>query len=101
LAASASIVWLLVVLAFVLANLPFVSASFLGIWQPRQPKTLWAHLAELLLLYGVTGAVAWLIEHQMGQASPQKWEFFAITGAMFLTLAFPGFVYRYLWRRHG
>ncbi|MEY4294772.1 MAG: hypothetical protein RLY82_460, partial [Pseudomonadota bacterium] len=24
------------------------------------------------------------------------WEFYAITGALFITLAFPGFVYRYL-----
>jgi hypothetical protein len=28
--------------------------------------------------------------------SPQGWEFYAVTGALFITLAFPGFVWRYL-----
>jgi hypothetical protein len=39
------------------------------------------------------------LEQHQGQIYPQGWEFYAITGAMFLTLAFPGFVYRYLGRR--
>ena len=41
-----------------------------------------------------------LLERRAGQIAPQGWEFYAITGTMFLTLAFPGFVYRYLLRRH-
>ena len=32
--------------------------------------------------------------------APQGWEFYAITATLFLTLAFPGFVYRYLYKRH-
>ena len=41
-----------------------------------------------------------LLERRAGQIAPQGWEFYAVTGTLFLTLAFPGFVYRYLLRRH-
>ena len=34
-----------------------------------------------------------------GQIAAQGWEFYAITAALFLTFAFPGFVWRYLLRR--
>jgi hypothetical protein len=37
-----------------------------------------------------------LLEQSLGQIAPQGWEFYAITGTLFVTLAFPGFVYRYL-----
>jgi hypothetical protein len=36
------------------------------------------------------------LENHAGQIAPQGWEFYAVTGTMFTTLAFPGFVYRYL-----
>ena len=39
------------------------------------------------------------LEHSLGQVAPQSWEFYAVTGCLFLTLAFPGFVYRYLYKR--
>ena len=45
--------------------------------------------------------LALLLERRAGQIAPQGWEFYAVTGTLFLTLAFPGFVYRYLLRRHG
>jgi len=47
------------------------------------------------------GGVALLLEQRAGRIAPQGWEFYAITGALFITLAFPGFVYRYLYKRHG
>ena len=46
----------------------------------------------------VTG-LALALEKRAGQIAPQGWEFYAVTGALFVTLAFPGFVYRYLMRR--
>jgi hypothetical protein len=39
------------------------------------------------------------LENHAGQIAPQGWEFYAITGTMFVTLSFPGFVYRYLMHR--
>jgi len=35
------------------------------------------------------------------QIAPQGWEFYAVTGALFLTFAFPGFVYRYLYKNRN
>lgn len=89
-------IWLVVVLALLAANLPFVNERWLAVWPRRAPKTLWHRLLELVLLYLAVGAVGFALEHRAGQIAPQGWEFYAITGALFLTLAFPGFVWRYL-----
>jgi hypothetical protein len=40
-----------------------------------------------------------MLESRIGDAFPQTWEFYAITGCMFVVLAFPGFVLRYLRKR--
>jgi hypothetical protein len=56
-------------------------------------------LLELLVLYGVVGLLGAALEQHAGQVAPQGWEFFAITFALFLTFAFPGFIYRYLLKR--
>ena len=39
---------------------------------------------------------------RVGQIASQGWEFYAVTGALFIVLAFPGFTWRYLLkhRRH-
>jgi hypothetical protein len=92
-------VWLVLLVAFVAANLPFASQRVLGLVAlPRGKKTLALRLAELVLCYFLVGALALLLEKRAGQIAPQGWEFYAVTGALFLTLAFPGFVYRYLLR---
>ena len=39
------------------------------------------------------------LEQRAGQIAPQGWEFYAITGTLFVTFAFPGFVYRYLFKK--
>ncbi len=92
---------LLAVLAFIAANIPFFNHHVLGIF-PRpegRKKHLYCRLLELLFLYGVTGAVGLWMEQKLGQRHPQGWEFYAASAALFLALAFPGFIYRYLWRR--
>lgn len=91
--------WFVILLALLAANLPFVSQRILGLLAVSRPKSLVLRLAELLLLYFVVGGVGLLIEQRAGQIAPQRWEFYAVTGAMFITLAFPGFVWRYLMRR--
>jgi hypothetical protein len=92
---SASI-WLVIVLAFLAANVPFMSQRLLCVVPLARGKNLGVRLAELVVFYFVVGGVGMLLEKNAGQIAPQGWEFFAITGAMFLTLAFPGFVWRYL-----
>ncbi|MFT4241472.1 MAG: DUF2818 family protein [Acidovorax sp.] len=93
-------VWLVIVAALVAANLPFVNHRWLVLGPAAAPrKPLAARLAELVLWYFLVGGLALLLERRAGQIAPQGWEFYAVTGALFLTLAFPGFVYRYLLRR--
>ena len=95
-------VWLVIVLALVAANLPFISQRWAVVGPAPAPgKSLPVRLLELVVLYFLVGGIALLLEHRAGQIAPQKWEFYAITGTMFITLAFPGFVYRYLLRRRG
>lgn len=89
----------LIVLALVAANLPFLSQRLLLVGPLRQPKSLAWRLLELVLLYLLVGGVGLALEKNAGQIAAQGWEFYAVTGAMFLTLAFPGFVYRHLVHR--
>jgi hypothetical protein len=92
-------IWLVIVLAFLAANLPFATDRLLGVLALRTPKPLPLRLAEMVLLYGVAGALGLLLERRAGQIAPQGWEFYAVTGAMFITFAFPGFIWRYLWKK--
>jgi Protein of unknown function (DUF2818) len=92
---SAGLVILLAVLA---ANLPFVSQRLLGVLSLKQPKILATRLAELAVLYFLVGGVGLLLENKAGQIAPQGWEFYAITATLFVTLSFPGFVFRYLFK---
>ena len=93
----------MIIVAFMAANLPFVNQRWLvvGPVAAKSRKPLAGRLAELVLLYFLVGGLALLLERRAGQIAPQGWEFYAITGTLFLTLAFPGFVYRYLLRRRG
>jgi hypothetical protein len=89
-------IWLVLVLAFCGANMPFLTDRVLGVLPLRAGKNLAVRLAELVLLYFIVGGIGVLLEQRAGQIAPQGWEFYAITGALFLTFAFPGFVWRYL-----
>jgi hypothetical protein len=90
---------ILVALALLAANLPFANQRWLALGPKRSTKSLAWRLVELVLLYFLVGSVGLAFENHGGQIAPQGWEFYAITGTMFVTLAFPGFVYRYLMHR--
>jgi hypothetical protein len=92
---------LVVVLALVFANLPFFTERLLGLYRLAADKSLGLRLLELLFFYMLAGAAGLGLEHRAGQISPQGWEFYAITFTLFVTFAFPGFVYRYLLKRVG
>ena len=94
-------VWLVLLLAFCAANLPFLTQRLLAVWPLKHPKGLGLRLAELVVFYFLVGMVGLALEYRAGQIAPQGWEFYAITATLFLTLAFPGFVYRYLVHRKG
>jgi hypothetical protein len=93
-------VWFVVLTAVVGANLPFVNSRLLAVLPLKFDKNLAVRLLELVLFYFIVGGMALLLEQRAGRIAPQTWEFYAITATLFLTLAFPGFVYRYLYKRH-
>ena len=94
-------VWLVLLGAFLAANMPFINDRWLAVIPRSAPKSLWIRLLELVFWYAVVGALGLGLEHNAGQIAPQGWEFYATTASLFLTLAFPGFVYRYLMRRRA
>lgn len=94
-------VWLVLFAAIVGANLPFFNNRWLAVIPHSGRKTLWMHVAELVVCYLLVGGIGLALEQSGGQIYPQGWEFYATTAALFLTLAFPGFVYRYLFHRRG
>ena len=81
------------------ANLPFLNDRWIGVIRRSAPKTLWMRVGEMLVCYALAIALGLALEQSAGQIAPQGWEFYAVTGSLFLTLAFPGFVYRYLYKR--
>lgn len=88
--------------AAVAANLPFVNERLLIVGPKRVPaKALGWRLLELLLLAAATLGLGTLLEARIGQRQVQGWEFYAAGLALFVTLAFPGFVWRYLRKRRG
>jgi hypothetical protein len=93
--------WVVLVLALFGANFSFISQRPLGVITLAEPKPLALRVVELVLMYFLVGSIGLWLEQRAGQIAPQRWEFYAITGALFFTLAFPGFVYRYLMRREG
>ncbi|HYF18890.1 MAG TPA: DUF2818 family protein [Ramlibacter sp.] len=95
-------IWLVIVAALVAANLPFLTDRLLMAVVPlKAPKSLGTRLAELVGWYFLVGGLGLLLEQRAGQIARQGWEFYAITAALFLTLAFPGFVWRYLSRHRN
>jgi hypothetical protein len=83
--------------ALVAANLPFISQRIFFIRRPTHKRMGWRVL-ELAVLYLILGLFARWLESRVGEVYPQGWEFYAVTLSLFLVLAYPGFVYRYLWR---
>jgi len=90
--------WIVIVAALAAANLPFVNQRLFAVVALKQPKTLGMRLGELVVLYFAVGLLGIALEKRLGQVAPQNWEFYAVTAALFLTFAFPGFVWRYLVR---
>ncbi|MBB3177787.1 DUF2818 family protein [Variovorax sp. Sphag1AA] len=90
-------VWVVLLVALLAANLPFFTERVLGLISlSGARKSLAIRLGELVLLYFVVGGIGLLFERRVGQIAPQGWEFYAVTAALFIVLAFPGFTWRYL-----
>jgi hypothetical protein len=93
------LIWILVLAALVAANLPFVNDRWLTVGPRHANKHLGWRLGEWLLwLVGIV-LLGQGFERWVGQVAPQGWAFYAVMACLFATLAFPGFVYRYLFKR--
>ncbi|RZL03018.1 MAG: DUF2818 family protein [Rubrivivax sp.] len=88
----------MLLVAMVAANAPFLNNRLFLLGPRRVPKSLVWRLLELLVYAGLVFGLGRALEAQLGQNSPQRWEFYAVGLLTFLTLAFPGFVWRYLRR---
>lgn len=89
---------IILLIALLAANLPFLTQRWFFFWR-RDAKPFVIRLVELALLYFTLGLLARAVEARLGSIHPQRWEFYAVTISLFLVFAYPGFVYRYLWRK--
>lgn len=92
----------LVASALLAANLPFLSERlFLAVPLKGGRKAAYWRVIELAVYYLLVAALAYLLEARGGPVHAQGWEFYAVTVSLFLVFAYPGFVYRFLWKRPG
>ncbi len=91
---------IILLLAFTAANLPWFSNHLFYVIPLKHPvKNLAWCLFELTVLYFVVGAIGFYAEFAtLGQLSAQGWEFYTVTFSLFLVFAFPGFIYKVLWK---
>jgi len=93
---------LLLILAFISANLPFLVERIFFVAQPKAGSKSFAwRLLELMMMFFVVGGISMMLEGKLGDIHPQNWEFYAVNASLFVVFAYPWFVYRYLWRRRG
>jgi Protein of unknown function (DUF2818) len=89
-------------LAALAANLPFLSEKILFVWQTKSgQKSFFWRLLELSFFFLLVGFIARLIESRLSPVHVQNWQFYASVLALFVVLAWPGFVWRYFWRKPG
>jgi hypothetical protein len=96
--------WLVVLLAVLAANLPFFNERLFAVIPVtgfEGVKPFWVRLLELTVLYFALGALGFFLEASAGNRFAQGWGFYAITACLFIVLAFPGFVFRYLRKSRG
>lgn len=88
--------WGLLSIAFIAANLPWLSERVFFAFEPKNgKKSPWLRLLEWLVLYFVVGLIALGLEQKLlGEHHSQNWEFYAVNFCLFLVFALPGFIYR-------
>ena len=96
---QAAAIWAVLGAAVLAANWPYLTERVLLVGPRRSPKHFAWRLLELFLLGTATLWLGFALEAQIGQRQEQGWQFYWASGFFFLTLGFPGFVWRYL-RKH-
>lgn len=96
------VIWGLLLLALVAANIPFLNNRryFFKPAIDGLKKSAWIRLLELIVLYFVVGLIGLAFENKVnGQIHVQDWEFYTITFFMFVVFAVPGFIYQYTYKK--
>jgi len=92
--APSGIYSVLLVLAVMAANLPWLSERFLLAFHLN--KNAWWRWLEWLVWYFLTGTLAMAMENKVtGGNYSQQWEFYVATLCLFVVFALPGFIYHY------
>jgi uncharacterized membrane protein YuzA (DUF378 family) len=86
--------------SFLLLVLPFLGGIFTTLANYSLVRKVFGHRGFLLLmLYFLVGIFAFVLEKErFGSVYPKNWQFYAATFCLFIVFAFPGFIYRHLWR---
>lgn len=91
--------WLMYGLAVVLANAPFLSQRVFFCYRLVSGTKVFAWRAlEWLCGYALLLVLGLFLESRLGPVQRQGWPFYAITLGLFALAAWPGWVYRYIWR---
>jgi hypothetical protein len=92
-----TIITIFIVVAFIAANLPWISERLFGLIPVKSDKKpVWMTLLEWFALYLLIGLVALGIEKKFtSDIYSQGWEFYASTLCLFIVFALPGFIYRF------
>lgn len=89
--------WVLLLIAVVCANSPFLSTKILGI-KAISRKHFGHYLFEWLMGLVLVAVLGYVFEAQTGPVHVQDWEFFVIAITLYAILAFPALVWRYFWK---
>lgn len=96
--AATGVYELLLLVALIAANLPWLSERFLLLAPLR--KNAWHRWLEWLLWYGVCGVLAVALEYKVtGDVHTQAWEFYVATLCLFMVSALPGFIVHYEFKK--
>ena len=88
----------LILLFFVIANLPWISDRVFCIYLLKTPKKIIIRLVETLVFYMVILSVSVALELRFsGDIYPQGWEFFTTIFCLFIVMAVPGVIFCYQW----
>ncbi len=98
---SELISWGLMGWGLCMANFPFFTNRWLLIGPSKnavhQNHFVWL-IPELLFGFALFITAGWVGEMTLGQRHSQGWEFYVVMLCLFLTFAFPGFIWRFLRR---
>jgi len=90
----------LLIVAFIAANLPFLTPRLVGVIRIANKHFGW-RLLELVALFLLVGLFARFLEARQMPVQPQHWQFYVTTAALFVVFAFPGFVYQAFWKKRS